>query len=357
MSDDTAQQFRELADFAPVMIWRSGLDKGCTFFNKPWLDFRGRPLERELGEGWIEGVHPDDYERCRTTYTDAFDAREDYALDYRLRRHDGAYRWILTCGKPFYRADGSFRGYFGSCVDITDRKIAEERADAALAESRRMLAERDTLLAEVHHRVRNNLQVTLSLIGLHRRAFPDARAPLDSLAGRMRALAAVQQHLHEAPSVAAIDVRDYLQRLAASLGALRAPGQGGIAVRGDGFAATAKEASALGMILAEVNASGRGAMTVTIAEGPPRQVRLRADTLEDGAGGFGPRLVQAYASQAGLEIGRGDGPGGDLTLTFPARAEGPIGPGDPDRLAALDPTEGGDNAQPLWTAVPRLPAA
>lgn len=334
LTDDMAHQFRELADFAPVMIWRSGLDKGCTFFNKPWLDFRGRTMEQELGEGWVEGMHPHDLDRCRQTYTEAFDAREDYSLDYRLRRHDGAYRWILTCGKPFYRSEGSFAGYFGSCVDITDRKHAEERADMALAEGRRMLAERDTLLAEVHHRVRNNLQVTLSLIGLHRRAYPDARAPLDSLAGRMRALAAVQHHLHEAPSVAMIDVRDYLQRLAASLSALRPPGQGGIAARGDTFAVTAKEASALGMIVAETNASGTGPMTITITAHPRRRVTITAQSLEEGTGGFGPRLIQAYASQAGLDLTPMEGPGPRLDLAFPDEAE------EPDRPREFEFAEG-----------------
>lgn len=329
MTDDTAHQFRELADFAPVMIWRSGPDKRCIFFNKPWLEFRGRSLDEELGEGWSEGVHPQDIERCRTTYSEAFDAREDYSLDYRLRRHDGTYRWVLACGRPFYRSDGTFAGYFGSCIDITDRKRAEERAERALAETRRMLAERDALLAEVHHRVRNNLQVTLSLIGLHRRAYPDARAPLDSLAGRMRALAAVQHHLHEAPSLALLDARDYLQRLAASLGALRPAGQSAMSVRGSTFPVTAKEASALGMIIAEAHANG-GAIAITIADGP-EQVSIAAQGLRENGGGFGPRLIQAYASQAGLDLTYAEDAGARLDLVFPARPRNADEPDAHDR--------------------------
>src|SRR3712207_1756569 len=114
---DIAHQFRELADNAPVMIWRAGPDKLCDFFNKPWLDFTGRTLEQEIGNGWTEGVHPDDLDRCLSTYVEAFDARREFSMDYRLRRHDGEYRWVLDNGRPFYRAGNEFAGYFGSCID------------------------------------------------------------------------------------------------------------------------------------------------------------------------------------------------------------------------------------------------
>ena len=95
--------FEELANNAPVMIWRSRLDKLCDFFNKPWLDFTGRTHAQEFGMGWAEGVHPDDFDRCVKIYTTAFDAREKFSMEYRLRRHDGVYRWILDTGTPFIR--------------------------------------------------------------------------------------------------------------------------------------------------------------------------------------------------------------------------------------------------------------
>ena len=118
--------FKELADNAPVMIWRSGPDKLCDWFNKPWLDFVGRKMEQEVGNGWAEGVHPDDFDRCLKTYIAAFDARENFTMIYRLRRHDGVYRYILDNGAPFYRG-GEFAGYFGSCIDVSEQRATEEQ--------------------------------------------------------------------------------------------------------------------------------------------------------------------------------------------------------------------------------------
>jgi len=120
--DEGERFFRELADFAPVMIWRAGLDKLCDWFNKPWLDFVGRTLEQELGTGWAEGVHNEDFDRCLQVYTTSFDARKNFSMIYRLRRHDGEFRYILDNGAPFYRS-GTFAGYFGSCIDVTDQSF------------------------------------------------------------------------------------------------------------------------------------------------------------------------------------------------------------------------------------------
>src|SRR5207247_7997151 len=91
-------RFRTMANTAPVLIWMSGLDKLCTFFNKPWLEFTGRTIEQELGNGWAEGVHPDDFQSCHKTYVGAFDARKPFVMQYRLKSHDGQYRWISTSG-------------------------------------------------------------------------------------------------------------------------------------------------------------------------------------------------------------------------------------------------------------------
>src|SRR5713101_388461 len=113
-------RFRIVADSAPVLIWMSGSDKLCNFFNKPWLEFTGRTLEQEMGNGWTEGVHPDDFQSCLKTYVQAFDARESFVMQYRLRRHDGEYRWISDTGVPRYDAQKNFAGYIGSCMDVTE---------------------------------------------------------------------------------------------------------------------------------------------------------------------------------------------------------------------------------------------
>jgi PAS domain S-box-containing protein len=117
-------RFRAVTNTAPVMIWKSGADKRCTFFNDGWLDFTGRSLEQEKGDGWSEGVHPEDLDHCLQIYGSSFDARQDFTMEYRLRRKDGEYRWILDSGVPLFDPPGTFQGYIGSCVDITDSKRA-----------------------------------------------------------------------------------------------------------------------------------------------------------------------------------------------------------------------------------------
>lgn len=117
---ESESRFRIVADAAPVLIWMSGVDKLCTFFNKPWLEFTGRTLEQEMGNGWADGVHPDDFQRCLKVYTEAFDARRPFVMQYRLRRHDGEYRWISDQGVPRQDPQGNFTGYIGSCVDVTE---------------------------------------------------------------------------------------------------------------------------------------------------------------------------------------------------------------------------------------------
>ena len=132
------RRFRQLADHAPVLIWIAGTDSGYHFFNKPWLEFTGRTMEQEAGAGWAEGVHPEDLQSCMATYVASFEARRTFRMEYRLRRHDGRWRWILDDGQPMYSLSGEFEGFIGSCVDITDRRDSEEgllRANIALRRS------------------------------------------------------------------------------------------------------------------------------------------------------------------------------------------------------------------------------
>jgi len=120
------ERFRNMADTAPVLIWIAGPDKLCTYFNQGWLEFTGRKMEQELGNGWAEGVYSEDYAQCLEIYNSAFDRREQFKMEYRLRRADGVFRWIYDCGTPRFSSDGEFLGYIGSCIDIADRKEAED---------------------------------------------------------------------------------------------------------------------------------------------------------------------------------------------------------------------------------------
>ena len=113
---ESEKRFRHMADTAPVLIWMSGKDKLCTYFNQTWLDFTGRTLHQELGEGWTEGVHPEDISTCLETYNTAFDSREPFEMDYRLRSAKGDYRWIVDHGIPRFSPNGEFFGLYRNWV-------------------------------------------------------------------------------------------------------------------------------------------------------------------------------------------------------------------------------------------------
>jgi PAS domain S-box-containing protein len=136
---ESEQRFRNMADTAPVMIWVAGSGKGCTFFNKTWLDFTGRTMEQEIGNGWTEVVHPADLDRCLAVYSSSFDMRRDFRMEYRLRRADGEYRWLLDIGIPRFTPGNIFEGYIGSCIDITDRIRAEEERERFVSLAERSL--------------------------------------------------------------------------------------------------------------------------------------------------------------------------------------------------------------------------
>ena len=122
---ESEERFRDIADMASVMIWIVDSERRCTYLNKRWLDFTGRTAEQELGEGWMEGIHPEDYEECQDSYFTSFDERQPVEMEYRVRRYDGEYRWIYDTGIPRFAPDGTFLGYIGSAIDITERKESE----------------------------------------------------------------------------------------------------------------------------------------------------------------------------------------------------------------------------------------
>jgi PAS domain S-box-containing protein len=166
-SEESEERFKLMADSAPVMIWMSDATKACTWFNSPWLQFTGRSLEQEKGNGWTEGVHADDLERCLKTYETHFDARTPFEMEYRLRRHDGEFRWILDRGTPLFEGN-QFNGFIGSCIDISERKEVERERDETLLsehlareEAERTARYKDEFLATLSHELRTSLNAIL----------------------------------------------------------------------------------------------------------------------------------------------------------------------------------------------------
>jgi len=127
----SAGEYQILVEQAPILIWRAGTDAKCNYFNNRWLEFTGRTMEQEAGDGWAEGVHPDDFKACVDYYLEHFNARKTFEMEYRLKRHDGNYRWLFDRGVPFYSDAGEFLGFIGSCIDITEKKNAQDQLKLA----------------------------------------------------------------------------------------------------------------------------------------------------------------------------------------------------------------------------------
>lgn len=156
-------RFRLVANTAPVLIWMAGPDKLRTYFSKPWLDFTGRTIEQELGAGWTEGVHPDDLQRCLASYGHSCDRRHKFKMEYRLRRHDTEYRWIQDNGVPRFNPDGAFAGYIGSCIDVTDSRMAQE---ALAGVSRKLIEVQERERTRIARDLHDDIAQRLALLAI-----------------------------------------------------------------------------------------------------------------------------------------------------------------------------------------------
>lgn len=204
LARESENRFRIMADHAPVLLWMAGTDARCNFFNQPWLEFTGRTQLQECGYGWAEGIHPEDFQECVDTYMESFVTRKKFTMEYRLRRHDGQYRWMLDNGVPRYLKSGEFAGYIGSCIDITERKESEADREKLLRSERsaRSEAERlyqaaqeanslkDEFLATVSHELRTPLNAIVGWAEiLQQNALPPEEFP--------EAIAAIERNARE----------------------------------------------------------------------------------------------------------------------------------------------------------------
>lgn len=158
----TGAEYQAIVESSPNMIWRAGTDAKCNYFNGTWLKFTGRSQEEEFGDGWVQGVHPDDTAGCFRTYLEAFQRRESFQMKYRLKRFDGQFRWINDRGVPFFHPDGSFAGYIGSCMDITEEVEAEKLVEMAQKDQLTGLNNRNYLMFLLDDVFRNACQTDTS---------------------------------------------------------------------------------------------------------------------------------------------------------------------------------------------------
>jgi two-component system, sensor histidine kinase PdtaS len=331
---ETESRFRTMADHAPVLLWMAGRDGLCDFFNETWLRFTGKTLDQELGNGWAEGVHPEDFARCMQVFLDAFVAHRPFAMEYRLLRHDGEYRWIFDQGAPRFDGDGAFVGFIGSCVDITAQHEARDalgRLNQVLEERVRertaIAEERDVLLREVHHRVKNDLQLISSLLGMHGRAFRDGAVAgaFEECQGRVQAIARVHEHMYEqmhtARDLRQLSFSEHLRTLTLEVRQTGAspPGVQLLLDLGESVVVGVDQAIPCAMIVHElvVNAfkhafpAGRGG-TVRVACRVEGEGGVALVVEDDGVGmsepaaapsnGLGWTLVKAFAQQLGASL-------------------------------------------------------
>ncbi len=216
---ESEERFRTMANGAPVLLWMADTSSLCVFFNQFWLEFTGRTQEQEYGNGWAEGVHAEDFQRCMDTYLTAFVERRSFTMEYRMRRADGEYRWIYDQGVPRFTPDGTFAGYIGSCIDITERRNAQESLHRLNLELKRRIHEREVMLREIHHRVKNNLQLVSSLLNMQVRQLHDgpSRSAIAECRSRVQSIALIHEDLYQSHDLAHIRFAAYGRTLATNV--------------------------------------------------------------------------------------------------------------------------------------------
>lgn len=246
---ESNQRFRMMADHFPGMVWMSDADGTCSYVNRGRVEFTGRSLSMEVGEGWIQAVHAEDLEQCRRTYREAFEARQAFRTTYRLKRHDGTYRWILDDGHPRMSSTGEFQGFVGTCIDVSDLHEAREEISTALKEQQRLLAREQVLSRELNHRVRNNLAGLLGLVSTYERT---GRAGSEVAVAFRDKLKAIKE-VHDLTSQSGgdgVQLGDLLQRMTSALASER---RGRIArIDGPAYSIPAAQAASVAMVLQEL---------------------------------------------------------------------------------------------------------
>jgi PAS domain S-box-containing protein len=309
-------RFQDFADESAVMMWRADREGRMSWFSRPWLELVGRPLEAEIGDQWTLGIPVDDARMWRDAYATAVAGREPFSLRFRVKIHDGSWRWILDRGAPTY-TDGRFSGYRGSRADVTE-----------LVE---VTAHKDILLSELNHRVKNNLQLVIAFLSfsVSQAEGEEARRLLNGAIRRVQGVGVVQEQLHRGGG-ATVDLSEYLPLVARSVVGEDASGAVVMLVDVAPVRSPVDQAASLGLIVSELvsDAARRDA-----ADGEPVLLRLapfgedRAELTITGGGAAACRantLVAALARHAKAVVERSSDAGGLVRLIFPILPSRPV---------------------------------
>ncbi|MGA2712079.1 MAG: PAS domain S-box protein [Bryobacteraceae bacterium] len=336
---ESEEAFRTLAESVPQLVWICNPDGLNVYFNRRWVEYTGLTLEESYGTGWNTPFHPDDKQPAWNAWNQAVENGGTYRIECRLRRADGSYHWFLTKGVPMRDATGRIVKWFGTCTDIDDLKRAQE-------EQLRSLLEKETLLKEIHHRVKNNLQIICSLLMLQEGSLtdPGAAAVLRESRQRVLSMALIHERLYSSPKMDEIDFGDYTQTIVRELFNSYASTATHVTSRLDVSPVRLKIGQAIpcALILNEVVTNAlkyaypkgyAGEVIIELKETPAGHIQLTVSDhgigLPEGldwkkAQSLGLRIVDVLAEQLDGKLRINSGPGVTFSLDFPGNSAGGV---------------------------------
>ena len=339
---ESEQNLSAVANIVPDLLWYSTPDGATHWYNDRWLEYTGQTFNQTAAWGWTEVIHPEDRESSARRYREAIEQGITVQQEQRIRRHDGEYRWFLIRAEPFHDERGRLVRMYGAATDIHEQRTArvrlEQEVASRTAELEIQVAERDALLQEVHHRVKNNLHVVNSMLEMQARRTEDYSSfqKLQEACNRVMSIAHIHELLYQSGSFSAVDLTSYAGRLVARLVDLyRVNDRVVAAVEGDSVGVDLERAVPCGLVLNELVSNAckhgfpegvRGTLRVRLSR-ENGQIRL---TVQDTGIGLPPgfdfrkshslglRIVHLLAGQLQGAVTCASGRGACIELRFPA---------------------------------------
>jgi len=313
---ESETRFRTMADSAPVLIWMTGKNDFGSWFNKTWLEFRGKTLGEEMDRGWLRGVHPEDAPKCAAAYEESFESTRPFETEFRLMNAAGEYRWVSSRGVPVFSGGGELAGFIGSCADIHELKLSQQFM-------KEQLTEQEFFLREIHHRVKNNLQMVFDLLEVRHSSLDDERAKkaIKESLSHILAIARIHKRLYQAENLGRIDLGLHIKSIIRDiLNLYSADSTVVYNLKLDGVAINIDKVLPLGLIVNELVSNAlvhafsnekKGKLRVGLV--PANGGKLELTIRDDGSGfppGFdlesqktmGLRIVSVFTHQLGGEL-------------------------------------------------------